>query len=204
MMGIDEAEWDSGCRCTSKERSREALGGRILARQSKGGQRWMSVINTKSASGLYGSVGQATFLREGSIHHLSIGAERELPRYGVTVNVLPPERARVYRRACHAEIREDGVDRFDRRCAQFVAGLPAEDFAMDVTAKGLEVSGAIGFAETMANTVQAWKPDLERISLRGYGRLAARGAEKPRRMIRGGKRDQREKRAETMRERHGV
>jgi NAD(P)-dependent dehydrogenase (short-subunit alcohol dehydrogenase family) len=155
--------------------------------QSKGGHQVDArVINTTSASGLYGSVGQANYSSaKAAIATLSMVAARELERYGVTVNAIAPgARTRLSEGVAMMRPREDGVDRFrPEYVSQFVAWLASRD-SHDVTGQVFEVSGAIVALPIPWQHGPAVKPDLERTSPEEYGRLARevlakRGAQKP-------------------------
>jgi len=94
MVNMTEAEWDSVIKVHLKgtfapahhaaqhwrDRSKQA-GGPINAR----------LINTTSASGLYGNVGQSNYgAAKMGIASFTIITARELDRYGVTVNAIAP------------------------------------------------------------------------------------------------------------------
>ena len=94
MVNMTEAEWDSVIKVHLKgtfapahhaaqhwrDRSKEA-GGPINAR----------LINTTSASGLYGNIGQSNYgAAKMGIAAFTIITARELDRYGVTVNAIAP------------------------------------------------------------------------------------------------------------------
>jgi NAD(P)-dependent dehydrogenase (short-subunit alcohol dehydrogenase family) len=94
MVNMTEAEWDSVIKVHLKgtfaaahhaaqhwrDRSKEA-GGPINAR----------LINTTSASGLYGNIGQSNYgAAKMGIASFTIITARELDRYGVTVNAIAP------------------------------------------------------------------------------------------------------------------
>jgi hypothetical protein len=132
------------------------------------------VINTTSAAGLYGSIGQANYSSaKAAIATLSMTAARELDRYGVTVNAIAPgARTRLSEGVAMMRMREDGVDRFrPEYVSQFVAWLASRD-SHDVTGQVFEVSGAIVALPIPWQYGPAVKPDLERISPEEYGRMA--------------------------------
>ena len=176
LVNLEEAEWDAVLRVHLKGTVAPMRWAAAYWRdQSKGGHEVDArVINTTSASGLYGSVGQANYSSaKAGIATLSRGAARELQRYGVTVNaVAPGARTRLSEGVAMMELREDGVDRFrPEYVSQFVAWLASGD-SHDITGQVFEVSGAIVAVPRPWRHGPAVKPDLERISPEEYGRLA--------------------------------
>jgi NAD(P)-dependent dehydrogenase (short-subunit alcohol dehydrogenase family) len=176
LVNLEEAEWDAVLRVHLKGTIAPMRWASAYWRDlSKGGHGVDArVINTTSASGLYGSLGQANYSSaKAAIATMSMGAARELERYGVTVNAIAPgARTRLSEGVAMMRIREDGVDRFrPEYVSQFVAWLASGD-SHDVTGKVFEVSGAIVALPTPWQHGPAVKPDLEQISPEEYGRLA--------------------------------
>lgn len=93
LVNMSEAEWDSviavhlkGTFATMRHASA------YWREESKAGRpREARVINTSSASGLFGNVGQANYgAAKAGIASMTIITSQELARYGVTVNAISP------------------------------------------------------------------------------------------------------------------
>jgi NAD(P)-dependent dehydrogenase (short-subunit alcohol dehydrogenase family) len=94
VVNMTEAEWDSVIKVhlkgTFAPAHHAAQHWRDRSKQS-GGPINARMINTTSASGLYGNVGQANYgAAKMGIAAFTIIAARELDRYGVTVNAIAP------------------------------------------------------------------------------------------------------------------
>jgi NAD(P)-dependent dehydrogenase (short-subunit alcohol dehydrogenase family) len=110
------------------------------------------IINTCSPAGLYGSAGQANYsAAKAGIAAMTIGAARELARYGATANAISPL-ARTRMTASPAQLAEAAAaDTWDRRdpgnIAPLVAWLASAESA-DITGQVFEVGGgSVGVAE---------------------------------------------------------
>jgi NAD(P)-dependent dehydrogenase (short-subunit alcohol dehydrogenase family) len=176
LVNLDAEEWDAVLRVHLRGTVAPIRWAAAYWRdESKAGHEVDArVINTTSAAGLYGSIGQANYSSaKAAIATLSMTAARELDRYGVTVNAIAPgARTRLSEGVAMMRMREDGVDRFrPEYVSQFVAWLASTD-SHDVTGHVFEVSGAIVALPTPWQHGPAVKPDLERISPEEYGRMA--------------------------------
>jgi NAD(P)-dependent dehydrogenase (short-subunit alcohol dehydrogenase family) len=189
LVNLEADEWDAVLRVHLRGTlAPMRWAGSYWRDQSKGGNEVDArVINTTSASGLYGGVGQSNYASaKAAIATLSMVAARELERYGVTVNAIAPgARTRLSEGVAMMRVRDDGIDRFrPEYVSQFVAWLASKD-SHDVTGQVFEVSGAIVALPTPWQKGPAVKPDLDRISPEEYGRMARevlskRGQERPR------------------------
>lgn len=85
------------------------------ARSKAGEELDARLINTSSASGIYGNVGQANYgAAKAGIASLTIIASRELARYGVTANaVAPAARTRMTTEGTRQRMGEFAEDEFD-------------------------------------------------------------------------------------------
>jgi NAD(P)-dependent dehydrogenase (short-subunit alcohol dehydrogenase family) len=142
LVNMSESEWDDvirvhlkGTFATSRHAARywrdrsKAAGGPVGAR----------LINTSSASGLYGNVGQANYgAAKMGIAAFSVIASRELARYGVTVNALAPT---AMTRLMAGLVDEERGKSLDPAWIAPVAVWLASERSRDVTGRVFEVSG---------------------------------------------------------------
>lgn len=139
LFNMDEADFDSvisvhlkGHWCTMRHAS-EYWRARSKAGDAVAGR----VINTSSASGVFGNVGQANYAAaKAGIAALTQVASMELARYGVTVNALcPTARTRLTQMGTDAmgDDAETGWDPLDPDNVAPVVVFLASDSAADVT-----------------------------------------------------------------------
>jgi NAD(P)-dependent dehydrogenase (short-subunit alcohol dehydrogenase family) len=141
LVNMSESEWDDvvrvhlkGTFATSHHaarhwRERSKAGGPVDAR----------LINTSSASGLYGNPGQANYgAAKMAIAGFTVIAARELSRYGVTVNALAP--TAMTRLMAGLVDEERGKSLGPGWIAPVAVWLASED-SRDVTGRVFEVSG---------------------------------------------------------------
>jgi NAD(P)-dependent dehydrogenase (short-subunit alcohol dehydrogenase family) len=119
--------------------------------QAKAGQEVCArVINTTSATGLYGKPGQANYgAAKAGVAALTVIAAAELGRYGVQVNAVSPvARTRMTSAGLPDAGQDAGQDRWQpERIAPFIVWLASPDSA-GVTGRVFEVTGsAISIAE---------------------------------------------------------
>lgn len=112
------------------------------------------IINTSSASGLYGNVGQANYgAAKAAIASLTIIAGLELARYGVTVNAIAPYAltrmtSKASRARIEAETAASDFDKYDPANVSPLVAWLAGAASSDVTGRVFNVSGgAISVAE---------------------------------------------------------
>jgi NAD(P)-dependent dehydrogenase (short-subunit alcohol dehydrogenase family) len=139
-------------------------------RAKEGNVRDARVINTTSATGLYGNLGQANYgAAKAGIAAFTIIAAGELARYGVTVNAISPTaRTRMTEHARGPEAyRPDKADDFDfydpDNMAPLVAWLSSPEAAHVTgrvfTVRGGQISVAEGWhAGPSANRHGRWDP----------------------------------------------
>lgn len=113
------------------------------------------IINTSSASGLYGNVGQSNYgAAKAAIASLTIISSLELARYGVTVNAIAPyaltrmtseaSRARI-----EAEAKATGFDKYDPANVSPLVTWLSSAGSRDITGRVFNVSGgSISVAES--------------------------------------------------------
>ncbi|HUO40797.1 MAG TPA: SDR family oxidoreductase, partial [Mycobacterium sp.] len=126
LMNVSEDEWDAVVRVHLKGhmaplrhaaqhwRSRQKAGEAVDAR----------VINTSSAAGLQGSVGQGNYsAAKAGIAALTLVAAAELARYGVTVNAIAPAARTRMTEKVFAETMTRPEDGFDAMAPENVSPL---------------------------------------------------------------------------------
>ncbi len=122
------------------------------------------IINTSSASGLYGNVGQTNYgAAKAGIASFTIIAAKELARYGVTVNAIAPgARTRMTENLGFGAI-EVAPDQFDAFAPENIAPLVVwlgSPQAADVTGQVFNVAGGtISVAEGWHRGPQAQQDD---------------------------------------------
>ncbi|MCW2651930.1 MAG: hypothetical protein QOE41_1820 [Mycobacterium sp.] len=149
LMNISEDEWDAVIGVHLK-------GHMAPIRHAAQHWRWQKkagravdarVINTSSAAGLQGSVGQGNYsAAKAGIAALTLVAAAELGRYGVTVNAIAPAARTRMTEAVFAETMAKPDDGFDTMAPENVSPLvvwlgSAE--SRDVTGKVFEVEGGL-------------------------------------------------------------
>jgi NAD(P)-dependent dehydrogenase (short-subunit alcohol dehydrogenase family) len=111
-------------------------------RQSKRGGR---IINTTSAAGLVGNVGQTNYgAAKAGIAVMTLIWAREMERYGVTVNAIAPAARTRMTTAAFGDIEPDENESFDSMAPENVAPLVVylgSDAAAEVTGQIFGVSG---------------------------------------------------------------
>jgi NAD(P)-dependent dehydrogenase (short-subunit alcohol dehydrogenase family) len=143
MVNMTEDDWDSVIKVHLKGtfapshhaanywRTQSKAGNQIDAR----------LINTSSASGLFGNIGQANYAAaKAGIASFSIVAARELARLGVTVNVIGP-RAQTRMTEGLREVSEEALKRRDPEWIAALVTWLASPAAKDVTGRVFEAWG---------------------------------------------------------------
>ena len=117
IVNMSEAEWDDCIRVHLKSTflTSRFAGAYWRSRSKSGEENDARIINTSSASGIYGNTGQANYgAAKAGIASFTIIASKELGRYGVTVNaVAPAARTRMTTERTRARMGEYGEDEFD-------------------------------------------------------------------------------------------
>jgi NAD(P)-dependent dehydrogenase (short-subunit alcohol dehydrogenase family) len=149
LADTSEAEWDSVVRVHLKGhfatlrhaaqywRGQAQLGAAVDAR----------IINTSSAAGLQGSVGQANYsAAKAGIAALTLVAAAELRRYGITVNAVAPTARTRMTDASFAKTMSHPGDGFDATAPENISPIvvwlgSAE--SRDITGKVFEVEGGL-------------------------------------------------------------
>lgn len=147
FASMTEADWDAviavhlkGHFCISSHavhywRDQSKAGNKVVAR----------IVNTSSAAGLNGSIGQANYTAaKGGIAALTLNQAAELRRYGITVNCLAPAARTGMTEKLFADMMKkpaDGFDYFDpANVAPLVVWLGSEESG-SVTGRVFEVGG---------------------------------------------------------------
>ena len=152
LVNMDEAEWDAVIKVhlkgTFAPTRHAAAHWRELA---KGGETVDArVINTTSASGIYGNVGQTNYgAAKAGIAAFTVISSRELGRYGVTVNaVAPAALTRLTEDLGMGQMSEEAKEEMSPRwIAPLVTWLASSESA-DVTGRVFDISGRrLGVAE---------------------------------------------------------
>lgn len=117
IVNMTEAEWDDVVRVHLKSTfATTRFAGEYWRQLSKdGADNDARIINTTSASGIFGNVGQANYgAAKAGIASFTIIASRELGRYGVTVNAIAPAaRTRMITERTLERMGTYGEDEFD-------------------------------------------------------------------------------------------
>ena len=114
------------------------------------------IVNTSSASGLYGNIGQTNYgAAKAGIALMTRTASAELGRYGVTVNAIAPAARTRMTEKLFADVMkppEEGFDKMDpANIAPLVVWLGSSE-AKDVTGQVFEVSGST------ISVAEPWQP----------------------------------------------
>ncbi|MGI8493178.1 MAG: SDR family oxidoreductase [Acidimicrobiales bacterium] len=128
------------------------------------------IINTTSAAGLWGSVGQAAYsAAKGAITSLTLVQAVELARYGVTANAIAPAaRTRMTAEVFTEMMRAPDGDQFDAMAPENVSSLVAwlaSAESRTVTGQVFEIEGgqlslAAGWRHgAVADNGARWEPD---------------------------------------------
>jgi NAD(P)-dependent dehydrogenase (short-subunit alcohol dehydrogenase family) len=145
LVNMSEAEWDDVIRVHLKGHFAPLRHAAAYwrARFREGEQVRGRVVNTSSASGLFGNVGQSNYgAAKAGIAALTTIAAQELRSYGVTVNAIAPNARTRMTESAFGELAADGsFDVLDpANAAPAVVALCA-DGAQEITGQCLLVSG---------------------------------------------------------------
>lgn len=141
---------------------------RDLSKQTGGAVRG-AIVNTTSASGLYGNPGQGNYAASKlGAAALTLVAARELERYGVRVNAIAPVAAT---RLTDAVMSQEAKDRFDPALVSPLVVYLLSEQAAGITGQVFEIGGDAVVAVEMAHpgigmraAGGSWSvPDLARI-----------------------------------------
>jgi NAD(P)-dependent dehydrogenase (short-subunit alcohol dehydrogenase family) len=160
LVSMTAQEWDDVVRVHLRgtaATSRFAAGHWRARAKEIGGSVDGRLINTTSASGIYGSFGQTNYgAAKAGIASLTIIAAKELERYGVTANAIAPE-ART--RLTEALMPEGFTGADPAEVAPVVAWL-ASGRSADVTGRVFDVgSGRVSVAESWRRGPEVIKTD---------------------------------------------
>jgi NAD(P)-dependent dehydrogenase (short-subunit alcohol dehydrogenase family) len=149
LVDTREAEWDAVVRVHLKGhfatlrhaaqywRDQSKLGAMVDAR----------IINTSSAAGLQGSVGQGNYsAAKAGITALTLVAAAELGRYGITVNAIAPTARTRMTDASLAQMLAGPDNGFDAMAPENISPLVlwlGSDKSRDITGKVFEVEGGL-------------------------------------------------------------
>jgi len=152
LVNMDEAEWDAVIKVHLKGTfapTRHAAA--HWREQAKAGETVEArVINTTSASGIYGNIGQTNYgAAKAGIAGFTVIAARELGRYGVTVNaVAPAALTRLTEDLGMGTLSDEQKEEMSPRWIAPVVTWLASPEASDVTGRVFDVSGRrLGVAE---------------------------------------------------------
>jgi NAD(P)-dependent dehydrogenase (short-subunit alcohol dehydrogenase family) len=149
LADASEADWDAVVRVHLKGhfatlrhaarywRDQSKLGAAVDAR----------IINTSSAAGLQGSVGQGNYsAAKAGIAALTLVAAAELDRYGVTVNAIAPSARTRMSEAVFTDMTAHPDDGFDPMAPENISPLVVwlgSDKSRDLTGRVFEVGGGL-------------------------------------------------------------
>jgi NAD(P)-dependent dehydrogenase (short-subunit alcohol dehydrogenase family) len=159
LASMSEAEWDDVIRVHLRGTFAPARFAAAYWRdksKSSGEQVNARLINTTSASGIYGSFGQTNYgAAKAGIASFTIIAAMELSRYGVTVNAIAPEA----KTRLTAAVMPEGVEADPAHVAPVVAWLASER-SSDVTGRVFDVGrGRVAVAEMWRRGPESVKTD---------------------------------------------
>lgn len=146
MVNMTEAEWDAVIKVHLKGTFAPSHHAAQYWRQeskTRGKPVSARLINTSSASGIFGNVGQSNYgAAKAGIAAFTIISAKELRQYGITVNAIAP-RAQTRMTEGLRERTEDGIKRRNPRwVAPIVVWLASEESA-DVTGRVFEAGDGI-------------------------------------------------------------
>jgi NAD(P)-dependent dehydrogenase (short-subunit alcohol dehydrogenase family) len=154
LFNMTEAEWDAVIRVhlkgTFAPSHHAAVRWRELAKQ--GQELDVRIINTTSASGIYGNPGQSNYgAAKAGIAAFTVITSRELEKYGITVNAVSPGARTRMTESAGIDPRSEAADEWDPRDADNVAPLVVwlgSPESKGVTGRVFEsAGGSIGIAE---------------------------------------------------------
>lgn len=151
LVNMTEEEWDVVVKVNLKGTAAPAHHAAVYWRdlsKKTGAPLDVRIINTSSASGIYGNVGQTNYgSAKGGIATFTITAALELSRYGITVNAIAP---RAETRLTHG-LRELTEEQLAKRSPHWVAPLVvwlASKESAGITGRVFEAgSGMLAVAE---------------------------------------------------------
>lgn len=146
MVNMTEAEWDSVIKVHLKGTFAPSHHAAQYWRQESkriGGPVGARLINTSSASGIFGNVGQTNYgAAKAGIASFTIISAMELKQYGITVNAIAP-RAQTRMTEGLRQLTEEEIRRRDPRwVAPIVVWLASEE-SKDVTGRVFEAGNGI-------------------------------------------------------------
>lgn len=155
IVNMSEAEWDDVVRVHLKGTfATTRFAAEHWRNRSKAGEELdVRLINTSSASGIYGNVGQANYgAAKAGIASFTIIASRELARYGVTANAIAPAaRTRMITEKTRQRMSDFAEGEFDRFHPDNVAPLVtwlASSASHGITGRVFNVAGGmVGVSE---------------------------------------------------------
>ena len=161
LVSMQEEEWDAVIKVHLKGTAgpMHHAAAHWRDRAKAGNQPDARIINTSSAAGLFGSVGQSNYAAaKAGIAALTRVASAELSRYGVTVNAIAPAARTRMTEEVFAEMMappEEGFDRMDpENVAPLVVWLGSPE-ARDVTGQVFEIWGS------KLSVAEGWQPGPE-------------------------------------------
>jgi NAD(P)-dependent dehydrogenase (short-subunit alcohol dehydrogenase family) len=144
LVNMEEGEWDAVIQVhlkgTFAPAHHAAVHWRLLQKET-GEPVNARIINTSSASGLFGNIGQTNYgAAKAGIAALTVIAARELKRYGVTVNAISPHAQTRMTESLRERTPEEIEARHPRWIAPAVVWLASAESG-DVTGRIFEVGG---------------------------------------------------------------
>lgn len=144
IVNMTEGEWDAVVQVHLKGSfaplHHAAVHWRERSRQTGQGVN-ARVINTTSASGVWGNVGQSNYgAAKAGVASLTVIAARELGRYGVTVNAICPHAVT----RMTSELRERSAEQLDQGDPRWIAPVAvwlASEDSQNVTGRVIEAGG---------------------------------------------------------------